>query len=48
MSENVLAYIINFEGIPRTAWKLKQQAGRVGRDGLPAVDVTIVFPQKGS
>ena len=35
------------EGLPKTAWKLKQQQGRVGRNGLPALDITLVFPQKG-
>ena len=34
--------------MPKTAWKLKQQQGRVGRDGSPAVDITLVFPQKGN
>jgi len=37
-----------FEGLPSTAWKLKQQIGRVGRNGKPAVEVTIVFPQRGT
>ena len=43
-------YLIEFTllvGLPRRAWKLKQQAGRVGRDGTPAMDITLVFPQKG-
>lgn len=35
-------------GLPKTAWKLKQQQGRVGRNGLPAVDVSLVFPQRGT
>ena len=34
-------------GLPKTAWKLKQQQGRVGRNGLPAIDITLIFPQKG-
>ena len=34
-------------GLPRSAWKLKQQSGRCGRNGLPAVDVTLIFPQRG-
>ena len=34
-------------GLPKTAWKLKQQAGRVGRNGLPAFEVIISYPQKG-
>ena len=40
-------YKLLFKGLPRSAWKLKQQAGRVGRDGLPAIDITLVYPQKG-
>ena len=34
-------------GLPKTAWKIKQQQGRVGRNGLAAMDITLVFPQKG-
>ena len=34
-------------GVPKSAWKLKQQAGRVGRNGLPALDIVLVFPQRG-
>ena len=29
-------------------WKLKQQAGRVGRNGSPALEIVILFPQKGN
>ena len=35
-------------GLPSSSWKLAQQAGRVGRDGMPAVDITLVYPQKGT
>ena len=35
-------------GIPKNAWKMKQQSGRLGRNGEQSVDVTIVFPQKGA
>ena len=35
-------------GVPKSAWKLKQQAGRVGRNGLPALDIVLVFPQRGT
>ena len=35
-------------GLPKTAWKIKQQQGRVGRNGLQAVDITLMFPQKGT
>jgi hypothetical protein len=37
----------NFTGIPKNAWKMKQQSGRIGRDGQSSLDVTLVFPQKG-
>ena len=36
-----------YTGIPKSAWKLKQQAGRVGRNGMPALDIVLVYPQKG-
>ena len=35
-------------GLPSTAWKLKQQIGRVGRNGQPAAEITLIFPQKGT
>ena len=35
-------------GLPKTAWKIKQQQGRVGRNGLSAVDISLIFPQKGT
>ena len=34
-------------GLPKSCWKIKQQQGRVGRDGSNALDITLVFPQKG-
>ena len=34
-------------GLPKTAWKIKQQQGRVGRNGSRAVDIALIFPQKG-
>ena len=34
-------------GIPKTAWKMKQQSGRIGRGGEKSLDITLVFPQKG-
>ena len=34
-------------GLPQTAWKLKQQAGRVGRNGSPSLEIIICYPQKG-
>ena len=45
-----ICHIINQKssGLPKTAWKLKQQQGRVGRNGLSAVDITLMFPQKGN
>ena len=42
-----LTFSINI-GIPKNAWKMKQQSGRLGRNGEQSVDVTIVFPQKGA
>ena len=36
-----------YTGVPKSAWKLKQQAGRVGRNGMPALDIVLVYPQKG-
>merc|ERR1719186_211511 len=35
-------------GIPKNAWKMKQQSGRIGRGGEQSLDVTLIFPQKGS
>ena len=35
-------------GLPKTVWKLRQQAGRIGRNGTPAIEVIIGFPQKGT
>ena len=40
-------YAKNIPGVPKSAWKLKQQAGRVGRNGLAALDIVLVFPQRG-
>ena len=34
-------------GLPKSCWKIKQQQGRVGRNGSNALDITLVFPQKG-
>ena len=34
-------------GLPTTAWKLKQQAGRIGRDNKPALEIILSYPQKG-
>jgi hypothetical protein len=34
-------------GIPKNAWKMKQQSGRIGRSGENSLDITLVFPQKG-
>ena len=34
-------------GFPKTVWKLRQQAGRIGRNGQPAIEIVIGFPQKG-
>ena len=36
-----------YTGTPKSAWMLKQQAGRVGRNGMPALDIVLVYPQKG-
>ena len=33
--------------ISKSGWKLKQQAGRVGRNGSPALDIVLVYPQRG-
>merc|ERR1712183_651088 len=42
-----LNFSINI-GIPKNAWKMKQQSGRIGRGGEQSLDVTLIFPQKGS
>ena len=42
-----LTFSVNI-GIPKNAWKMKQQSGRLSRNGEQAVDVTLIFPQKGS
>ena len=42
-----LTFSVNI-GIPKNAWKMKQQSGRLGRNGEQAVDITLIFPQKGS
>ena len=34
-------------GLPKTAWKAKQQQGRIGRNGSKAIEVSLVFPQRG-
>ena len=40
-------FIPSLQGLPKSAWKIKQQQGRVGRNGMPAMDITLLFPQRG-
>ena len=35
-------------GIPKTSWKVKQQSGKIGRNGSKSINITLVFPQKGA
>jgi len=42
-----LNFSINI-GIPKSGWKMKQQSGRIGRGGEKSLDITLIYPQKGS
>ena len=40
--------IYSLLGIPKNCWKGKQQSGRIGRSGTRALNITVIFPQKGN
>ena len=49
---NIFKYYIQYNifaslsGIPKNAWKMKQQSCHIGRSGENSLDITVVFPQQ--